>query len=406
MEQINSQKNKQISLRKASFYCLIIFILAFAAGFFLERNIFSKIQEKEGFVNYSKNSFEGLFGQVETYIKKNYIKQPIEEEALYYGALKGLVRSLNDPYSVFFDPQEMSKFLEEMSGEFEGVGMEIGIKKDVLTIIAPLPDTPAEKAGFKPGDKIYAIDKKSTAGMSAEEAASLIRGRKGASVVLTIWREGWDLPKDFEVVRDRIKIKIVEWEKKENGVVYLKISHFSDNTWSEFKKAAGEILKAKPKALIFDLRNNPGGYLETAVDVAGYWLGQDVVTFSENVKGERKEYRANGRGEFASLKTIILINKGSASGAEILAGALKDYKKAVLIGETTFGKGSIQEMETYSDGSGLKLTVAYWYTPNNTLINDSGIKPDIEVLLSLEDFDKDKDPQLQRALEEIKSLNL
>ena len=401
IEQTKLQKTKNISLKKASFYCLVIFILSFAAGFLLQRNIF---RNEKLIVNLEKENFidQGLFQSVESYIKKNYIEQPVDNKTLFYGAIKGMAESLDDPYSVFLDPEEMSKFLEGMTGEFQGVGMEIGIKNDVLTVIAPLDLTPAQKAGIQTGDKIYAIDKKNTSGMSPDEAASLIRGERGTSVILTIWRKGWDQPKDFEIIRDVIKVKTVKWEVKEKDVVYLKISAFSDKTWQEFKKAASEISAVKPKALILDLRNNPGGYLETAVDIAGYWTGNDIVTFSEDARGEKKEYRAKGRGEFAGLKNIVLINEGSASGAEILAGALKDYKKAVLMGETTFGKGSVQEMEAYQDGSGLKLTVAHWFTPNGSLINEIGIKPDLEIILTTEDFNKDKDPQLEKALEYLK----
>jgi len=417
MEQTKLQKSKIISFKKASFYCLIIFILSFTAGFLLQRNIF---RNEKSIVNLKEENFinQELFQSVESYIKKNYIKQPVDNKILFYGAIKGMAESLDDPYSVFLDPEEMSKFLEGMAGEFQGVGMEIGVKNDVLTVIAPLDQTPAKKAGIRAGDKIYAIDKKNTSGMSPDEAATLIRGEKGTPVVLTIWRKGWEQPKDFEIIREVIKVKTVEWEMKSlpagplrrseseasrqgKDVVYLKISTFSDKTWQEFKKTASEILAAKPKALILDLRNNSGGYLETAVDIAGYWTRNSIVTFSENAKGEKKEYRAKGRGEFAGLKIVVLINEGSASGAEILAGALKDYKKAVLIGETTFGKGSVQEMEAYQDGSGLKLTVAHWFTPTGSLIDEIGIKPDIEVISTFEDFNKDKDPQLEKALEII-----
>ena len=403
MEQTKLQKSKIISFKKASFYCLIIFILSFTAGFLLQRNIF---RNEKSIVNLKEENFinQELFQSVESYIKKNYIKQPVDDKTLFYGAIKGMAESLEDPYSVFLDPEEMSKFLEGMAGEFQGVGIEIGIKNDVLTVIAPLDQTPAQKAGIQAGDKIYAIDKKSASGMSPDEAATLIRGEKGTPVVLTIWRKGWEQPKDFEIIREVIKVKTVKWETKGKDIAYLKISTFSDKTWQEFKKTASEILAAKPKALILDLRNNSGGYLETAVDIAGYWTRNSIVTFSENAKGEKKEYRAKGRGEFAGLKIVVLINEGSASGAEILAGALKDYKKAVLIGETTFGKGSVQEIEAYQDGSGLKLTVAHWFTPTGSLIDEIGIKPDIEVISTFEDFNKDKDPQLEKALEYLKNI--
>ena len=401
MELLNTEKNKKTFGKKPGLVCLVVFILAFIAGFLIQRNIFEKSYLS---VNLSQDGFvkQGLFQNVESYIKKNYIKQPVSDKTLFYGAIKGMVENLDDPYSVFLDPKEMSDFLEGMAGEFQGVGMEIGIKHDLLTVIAPLDGTPAQKAGIRAGDKIYAIDKKSTNGMSPAKAATLIRGKKGTTVVLSIWREGWDKPRDFKIVRDIIKIKTVKWKNEGHGIVYLKISAFSDNTWKEFKRAASEILATRPKALILDLRNNPGGYLETAVKVAGFWVGNNIVTFSKNARGEKKEYPGRGRGQFADLKNIVLINQGSASGAEILAGALKDYKKAVLIGETTFGKGSVQEMEAYPDGSGLKLTVAHWFTPTGSLIDKKGIKPDVEVKMTAEDFNKDRDPQLEKALEYLR----
>jgi len=403
------KKQKTISLSKATIYCLTIFILSFLAGFLLERNVFSSLSEKrENFSVLQQGDVfdQNLFKSVVSDIKKHYLNQPVKDKTLFYGALKGMVESLNDPYSAFLDPEEMSKFLESMSSKFEGVGMQIGIKNDTLTVIAPLEGTPADRAGIKAGDKILAIDNQPSATMSPSQAANLIRGKKGTTVVLTIKRKNWTETKDFSIVRDLIKIKTVKWEKKNNRIAYLKISGFTDSTWKEFKKIALDVERFKPKAIILDLRNNPGGYLSTAVNIAGFWLDKDLlVTVAENANQEKKEYRAkNGKGEFANLPTVVLINQGSASGAEILAGALADHKKAILIGETTFGKGSVQEMESYSDGSGLKLTIAHWFTPNGHLINEVGIKPDIEIERTPEDFNNDRDPQMEKALEYINSL--
>jgi len=204
--------------------------------------------------------------------------------------------------------------------------------------------------------------------------------------------------KEVEVVRDVIDIKTVSWELKGNKIAYLKISHFSDDTWKDFKNIAQVIVRVNPKGLIVDLRNNPGGYLDTAVNMAGYWIDKEVAVISKNAKGDEKEYRAQAGDDFKHISTIILVNQGSASASEILAGALQDYNQATILGEQTFGKGSVQELETLSDKSALKLTVAYWYTPLGRSINEEGIIPDIEVEQTEEDYLQERDPQLDRAL--------
>ena len=343
-----------------------------------------------------------LFQQVWNTAKNYYVKQPVSDQDLFYGSLRGIVSALKDPYSVFLDPDTASKFKQEIAGSFEGIGIEIGVKKNQLTVIAPLPGTPAAKAGLKAGDEIVAINHLDTAEMSVDYAASLIRGKGGTKVKLTIFRPGWTNTKDIEITRAKINIKTVSWEMKDSSIAYLKISHFNGDTLADFTKAVKEIIAKNPQKLILDLRDNPGGYLDVAVDCAGFWLPNQTVVISKDSQKQPTVFTAKGQGELANLKTIVLVNKGSASAAEILAGALQDYQKATLVGETTFGKGSVQELIDLAGGSAVKITTAYWYTPKGRQINDVGIAPDIKVELTDQDYEANKDPQLDKAMELLK----
>ncbi|MDD2646800.1 MAG: S41 family peptidase [Patescibacteria group bacterium] len=344
----------------------------------------------------------GLFQQVWQIAKNNYVKQPVSDQDLFYGSLRGVVSALKDPYSVYLDPATATKFENEIAGSFEGIGIEIGIKKNQMTVIAPLPNTPAAKAGLKAGDKIIGINHLDTSDMSIDYASSLIRGKSGTKVILTIGRLGWPQAKDIEIVRAKIEVKTVEWEMRNTSTAYLKISHFNSDTVKDTANAVKGILAKNPKNLILDLRNNPGGYLESAVEIGGYWLPSQTIVTSKDAQGLVQTYKSQGRGELANLKTIVLVNGGTASAAEILAGALQDARRATLVGETTFGKGSVQELINLPGGSAIKVTTAYWYTPKNRQINETGIAPDIKVTLTDEDYNADKDPQLNKALELLK----
>ena len=379
---------------------VILLVIAFIIGFLFGDSSFQQRPSKSLSSDASADVYfdNDLFWHVWSTLKENYVKQPIEDKDLFYGALKGLVMGIDDPYSVFLKPELAKKFIEDMAGSFEGVGMELGVKDGHLTVIAPLPDTPAFRAGIRSGDKIFAIDDQDTSNMGLDEAVLLIRGPKGTVVKLTIWREGETKTEDVEITRDVINIKTVSWELKENKIAYLNISHFSEDTWADFQDIAIVIIKANPQGLILDLRNNPGGYLDAAVNIAGYWTGEEVIVVSKDAQGEEKKYQANNDGDLKHIPTIVLVNQGSASASEILAGALQDYKRATILGEKTFGKGSVQELEGLNDGSALKLTVAYWYTPLGRSINEEGIIPDIEIEMTDDDYLHDRDSQLSKAL--------
>jgi len=342
-----------------------------------------------------------LFWQVWSMIEEKYVDRPVDEKQLFYGALDGLVGSLDDPYSLFLDPDMTSQFNKELSGSFEGIGAEIGIKKNQLTIIAPLTDSPAKKAGLKSGDKILEIDGQDTGDMSLDLAVSLIRGRKGTEVTLKILSVGSQESKEVVIKRDEIKIKSVSWEMKDENIAYINISHFNRNTSSSFVGVVNEIVLRDSNDIILDLRGNPGGYLDVAIDIASHFI-EDSVIVIEDFGNKQKEYKSKGEAKFKDYNIVVLVDSGSASASEIVAGALQDYGKATIVGEQTFGKGSVQDFQEFSDGSSLKLTVAKWLTPNGRLIDEEGITPDIIIELTLEDYDNDSDPQLDKALELLK----
>lgn len=342
----------------------------------------------------------GLFWQVWEKIKKDYAYQPIDEIKMFYGAIEGMAASLGDPYSVFFEPQIAEEFQKDLAGEFEGIGAEIGIKDNALIVVAPLQDSPAERAGLAAGDKILAIDGKDTQGMALDAAVKMIRGKRGTRVTLLIARDGIKTAKDYEIVRDKIIIKSVQW-RMEGDIAYIKVLQFGDETAKDFDSIVGKIILKNPKGIILDLRNNPGGYLDAAVKMAGEWVPDDAVVY-ERFKGKDEGFKAYGKGRLKDFKTVILINKGSASGSEILAGALKDYEKATLVGEKSFGKGSVQDYNEFSDGSALKLTIALWLTPKGTSINGEGIEPNVAVEITEEDATAKKDPQMEKAKELLK----
>jgi carboxyl-terminal processing protease len=320
---------------------------------------------------------------------------------MFYGSIKGLAGAMNDPYTVFMTPTETKEFSNDMAGTFEGIGAEVGMRNELITIIAPLSGMPAEKAGVKAGDKIYAIDGKSTIGMTVDEAVKAIRGKKGTIVTLTLIRDKENTPRDIKIERGIIVVKSVNVTYRSDGLAVIKVSNFNDDTADLFNKAVKEILVKKPKGIILDLRNNPGGYLDTAVSMASDWIKAGPVVLEQFGDGKRNEYNALGNPRLGDYKTVVLVNGGSASASEIVAGALRDYKKATLMGEKTYGKGSVQTIQDLSDGSSIKITIATWMTPNGDFINEKGLLPQVEVKMTADDIEKNRDPQLQKAVDSI-----
>jgi len=350
-----------------------------------------------------------LFWEVYHKLQEKFVdKGKFDIQKMIYGAISGMVKSLGDPYTVFFPPEETKRFEEDVKGVFEGVGMEIGIKKGQLQVIAPLEGTPAQKAGLRSGDKILKINDTETSDLTIDEAVDLIRGPKGTEVTLTIFREEWKKTKEIKLMRDVIEVPSLKREIKEidgQKIAYIQLYQFSENASFDFRKAAIEILTSPAQKIILDLRNNPGGYLEVAQDITGWFLEKGKIVVIEDFgQGNEQEYKAQGPGTFSDYKVVILINQGSASASEILAGALRDNRGILLIGEKSFGKGSVQELEKLKEGSSLKITVAKWLTPKGQLITDVGLEPDIKVEMTEEDYEQDRDPQLDKAIEIIKGL--
>lgn len=394
--------NIEISSRRHSKIWLgvVFYFITLAVGFYAGRVWFvtQEISNEDGQVQvskvinlYQKTRSESVefdqFWQVWDKLKASYVDQPVSESDLFYGAIEGLVAGLNDPYSMYFPPEQASEFARDLAGEFEGIGAEVGMREGQITVIAPLPGSPAEIAGLKPGDKIFAIDDQETFGLALDEAVKLIRGEKGTIVKLTVTQNGIETLKEIEVTRNTINVPTIKLEMKsfggaqdkDNNIAYLRIGYFNDKTWSEFDKAVRELLLKNPKGLILDLRSNPGGYLDTAISITSEWI-EDGKIVSEKFNDEKENVHLTvGKHRLSDLKTIVLVDKGSASASEILAGALQDYGKATIVGEQTFGKGSVQDFEVLPDGSALKLTIARWYTPNGRQIDEGGISPDVVI---------------------------
>jgi len=407
------QANKQKLPKKLLYLILtlIILVVTFFSGFFFAvwkisgQNVNISVSElissgTSSLFVHTEEINPNLFWQIWDQIEEKYVERPVDEKRMFYGALEGLVDSLDDPYSIFLSPEMTDQFNRELSGSFEGIGAEIGIKNDQLTIIAPLSDSPAQKAGLKAGDKIIEIDGHETFDINLNFAVSLIRGEKGTDVILKIISKDSEEARDVTITRDEINVKSVNWELLDGNIAYIEIIHFNQNTVSNFNKSANEIILVSPDGIILDLRNNPGGYLDSAIDISGNFIEDDVIVI-EDFKDRQKEYKSKGEAKLKGYELVVLVNGGSASASEIVAGALQDYDLAVLVGETTFGKGSVQDFQEFSDGSSLKITVANWLTPNGRLIDDVGIKPDIEIELTSEDYNGDSDPQLDKAIEII-----
>jgi carboxyl-terminal processing protease len=393
---------------------ILIFLVAailvsFGTGFYFGKSQIPP-SAPEGIINEELGKPEtvnfSLFWEAWKVLEENFVdREKIDYQKMIYGAISGLADSLGDPYTVFMAPADTKVFKEDVSGEFQGVGMEIGIRNGQLQVIAPLEGTPADRAGLRAGDKIIKINDKDTQGITIDEAVKLIRGPRGTEVTLTILREGWSEVKEFTIVRDVIEIPSLTWELKDNDIAYIRLYQFSSTARTAFAEAAVEILNSPAKKIILDLRNNPGGYLEVAQNISGWFLKRGQVVTIEDFGGreEQKEYKARGNERFLAYPVVVLINRGSASGSEILAGALRDNRAIILVGEKTFGKGSVQELKELTEGS-LKITIAKWLTPNGRSITDQGLEPDIKVEMTEEDIEKDLDPQLEKAIEILKNI--
>lgn len=370
---------------------------------------FEKILNKEAPPDLGTGDMSIFWDTWKTILEKYVDRQNLTAQQMIEGATKGLVESLNDPYSEFLNSKENQALTEELSGEFFGVGMEISKKNNNIVIISPLPGTPAEKAGLQPNDIILKIDGKDATQLSSQEAANLIKGPEGTTVTLTIYRPDWNEAREITLQREKISVPTLTWQMLDSQIAYLRIYSFNQPLMFDFPQVAFQILSQHPKGLIIDLRNNPGGYLDAVINISGWFLEKGSIVLKEDFGNDNiKITRATGNGLLKDLPTVVLVNEGTASAAEILAGTLRDNRGVKLIGTQTFGKGSVQELVSLRGDNSLKITIAKWLTPNGTLIQGNGLKPDFEVknkeeLGSYSQLDLTQDQQLQAALAELKT---
>lgn len=404
--------NKNIDFKKLGYVIAFIVFIFGVLGFGIyigyarrpEIENISTIANKEPQVETSAD-FSTFWKVWNTLNEKSIYAKKIKDQDRVWGAISGLASSMGDPYTVFFPPKENKSFNEEILGSFEGIGAEIGIKDKILTIIAPLKDTPAWNSGVKAGDKILKIDETTTVGMTIDEAIDMIHGKGGTIVKLLVLRPGENDTREFSITRGRIQIPTLDTELRDDGIFVIKLYNFSENSDNLFKDAIIKFIDSKSSKLVLDMRGNPGGYLDAAVNIGSWFIDEGkTILLEDSADGSKpKIYRSHGPRLFnENLQFVVLVDGGSASASEILAGALKEQGIATLVGEKTFGKGSVQELIKITDDTSLKVTVANWLTPNGVSISLHGLEPDVKVPFTSKDVEAKTDPQMDRA---VKILN-
>jgi carboxyl-terminal processing protease len=333
-------------------------------------------------------------------VHEQFVDQPIDDVALMQGAIQGMLDSLDDPYTSYMDPDEYMQANFPLDGEYEGIGAWVDTDAEYLTIISPMPGSPAEEVGLLPGDEVIAVDGDDMTGVDGNLVVRRVLGPAGTTVRLTIRREGLSEPFDVEIVRARIELPSVESELLEEGIGYIRLYNFGAQTTGDLRRALEDLLSEDPTGLILDLRGNGGGFLNTAVEVTSEFIDDGIVLIERHGDGTEDIFRTNSNGTATDLPLVVLIDGGSASASEIVAGAIQDNQRGLLIGEQSFGKGSVQNWVPLSDNQGaVRVTIARWYTPADRQINEVGLTPDIEVLVDPEQVDPEQDPQLDKAIE-------
>ncbi len=416
-------------MRVKSLQIVVLLLIAGLIGYFVGVNKVSyewrgykpeiSVINKEPPANIGNVDFSLFWNVWEKLGTSYYDKKVIDPQKLLNGAISGMVASLDDPYTVFLPPTQNSSFKNGMAGKFEGIGAELGMKGKQIIVVSPLDGSPAQKAGITAQDAILKVDNQSTAGWTLSQAVDKIRGQKGTDVSLLVLHKSQDNPATIKITRDTITIKSVDgWVKKvkdiekinisdkksvDDGIAYIRLSQFGDNTNQEWLNVINrldlEIKKQNAKGVILDLRNNPGGYLTDATFVASEFIKDGTVVIQDKGNGDKTIFSVNRKGLLTDIPVIVLINKGSASASEIVAGALKDHNRAKLVGETSFGKGTIQQAEDLGNGAGLHVTIAKWLTPKETWVHGKGLTPDISV--DLDEKDPAHDTQLEKAIQEL-----
>ncbi|MBD3270172.1 PDZ domain-containing protein [Candidatus Peregrinibacteria bacterium] len=347
------------------------------------------------------------FWLVKEILEKKYVEDDeIDGDSVVYGATKGLTETLEDPYTVFMTPDETQEFNDNLNGDLEGIGAELTVRDQVLMVVSPLKNSPAKEAGLLPDDIIYKIDDEVAAEMSLFDAIHAIRGEKGTEVVLTIIREGVEQPFDLTIERDQVEVASVEHEELQDGIWLVTVNQFSDDTKMEFDQVINEIKLAEGRGIVLDLRYNGGGYLAGSVDIMSAFIrdAKEIVTIKYRDPQLNQTYFTDGKAQLPDIPLVVLVNRGSASASEIVAAAVQDLERGLVIGEKTFGKGSVQEVNPLPDGSSLRLTVAKWYSPDGSNIDHVGLEPDRTVELTEEDYQAARDPQVDAAVEYLNSI--
>ena len=339
-------------------------------------------------------------------VNEQYVEQPIDQEKLMRGAIRGMLDSLGDDHTAYMDPDEYRQANLPMNGEYEGIGAWVDTTGEYLKIISPMPGSPAENAGLTAGDTVLKIDGDDMTGVDGNLVLRRILGPAGTQVTLTILREGDNEPFDVSITRAKITVPSVESKMLEGDIAYVRLFTFGEKTTSELKTALSDLMAQNPKGMVLDLRNNGGGYLTTAIDVISQFIGKGVVMYEIYGDGTRKTFNAKSGGLATDIPLVVLVNGGTASASEITAGAIQDYARGTLVGETTYGKGSVQNWVPLADNQGaVRVTIARWVTPNERQINGQGLDPDVVVTLTEEDVTNQKDPQLDKALEILNGQN-
>jgi len=391
---------------------ILIVVAAYGIGYQVGRKGYIFVPKSFSVINQSSTSQTvdySLLWDAINILNTKYIDKPIDQQKILYGAVAGAVASAGDPYTTFFPPADLQNFKTSLAGTFQGIGAEVGTKDGNIVIVSPIKDSPADKAGLQPGDIIAGVDGQSTQTWTVDMAVTKIRGPKGTVVTLSIVRAGKDKPFDVKITRDNIVIKSVTYSYKTvsiNGqnktIAVVTLSEFGDDTKALFDQAVNDILTHNVSGIIIDLRNDPGGYLQTAVDIASNWVKQgDLVVSEAHSDGTTITYKGEGNPRLAGIKTVVMINGGSASAAEILSGALHDHGFATLLGEKSFGKGSVQELDDLPGGSAIQVTIAKWITPGGVNLNHNGLTPDVVVNMTADDAAAGKDPQMDAAFSQF-----
>lgn len=409
MSNSKSNKNSKKEVKKTASLVKNLMFVVSATGIFLAGSVFGAssvfknpnspfAQITNTALGQPGNIDFAMFWDVYSKVKNNY-PGDFNDQDWVYGAIKGAVGSIGDKYSLFLTPEESKKFFEAINGEFAGIGAEIGQENDLFVVVAPLPNTPAQAAGLKSKDIILAVDGKDASEFEFGELINKIRGEKGTKVTLKIMREGFEEPKDIIITRDIIRLESLESKMLDNNHGYVRLIQFSDDSVSEFTKAVDDLIEKGAKDLVIDLRDNPGGYLNAAIDLTSLFVDKGPIV-SEVKKGDKTEdFAPTLAAKYKDLDIVVLINGGSASASEIMAGAIQDRGRGKIVGVQSFGKGSVQEIQNLDGGAALKLTTAKWRTPSGRFINGKGITPDVPVE---DDTQSDKDEQLDAAINQLK----